>query len=92
MSTIQVKNVPADLHAELKRRAERAGMTIRDYVLALIARDQQRPTLDEWLEAVASDEPVNLLESAAEAVRAARNEREQELLTRVTGGRGGRRR
>jgi hypothetical protein len=93
MGTIQVKNLPPELHRELLRRADRAGMTIRDYVIALIQRDQRRPTFDEWLEEVASDPPVELDEPAAEAVRAARDERDRELAARSGGGeraRGGR--
>ena len=53
MGIIQMKNVPDDLHDELRRRASRAGMTVRDYVIALIARDQRRPAFDEWLAEVA---------------------------------------
>ena len=53
MGIIQMKNVPDDLHDELRRRARRSGMTVRDYVIALIARDQRRPTLEEWLEEIA---------------------------------------
>lgn len=88
MSTIQVKNVPPELHRELRRRAERGGMTVRDYVLALIERDQRRPTLDEWLEEVTADEAVALGEPAAEIVRADREERERELAGRAREGRG----
>jgi antitoxin FitA len=89
MGIIQMKNVPDDLHDELRRRASRAGMTVRDYVIALIARDQSRPTLEEWLEEIASDPPVDMGESPAEAVRAGREERERELEGRNGGGHGG---
>jgi hypothetical protein len=92
MGTIQMKNVPTGLHSELRRRAERAGMTVRDYVIALIERDQRRPALDEWLEEVAGDDPVALPEPAAEAIRAGREERERQLSARTGGSRGGRRR
>ncbi len=74
MGIIQMKNVPDELHDELRRRARRSGMTVRDYVIALIERDQSRPTFGEWLEEVAADEPVALARSAAEAVRAGRTE------------------
>ena len=79
MGIIQMKNVPDDLHDELRRRARRSGMSVRDYVIALIARDQRRPTLDEWLEEVAGDVPVITSESPADAVRAGREERAREL-------------
>lgn len=67
-------------------------MTLRDYVIALIERDQRRPTLDEWLEQVAGDEPVALPGPAAEAVRAARDERERQLAGPTEAGRARRRR
>ena len=91
MGIIQMKNVPDDLHDELRRRSSRAGMTVRDYVIALIARDQSRPAFDEWLAEVASDEPVAMTESPAEAVRAGRRERAGES-DRAGAGRGDRRR
>ena len=72
MGIIQMKNVPDDLHDELRRRSRRSGMSVRDYVLTLIARDQRRPTLEEWLEEVAGDAPVTISESSAEAIRAGR--------------------
>jgi antitoxin FitA len=50
MGAIQVKNVPADLHEALRRRAADEGMDLQDYVLMLIRRDLRRPTMREWLE------------------------------------------
>jgi hypothetical protein len=89
MGIIQMKNVPDDLHDELRRRAGRSGMTVRDYVIALIARDQRRPTVEEWLEEVAGDEPVMASGSPADAVRAGREQRAGEL-DRAGAGRGDR--
>ncbi len=87
MGIIQMKNVPDDLHQELRRRSRRSGMTVRDYVIALIARDQSRPTLEEWLEEVAGDAPVRVSGSPAGAVRDGREERAGEL-DRAGAGRG----
>ncbi|MDX6683227.1 MAG: Antitoxin ParD [Solirubrobacteraceae bacterium] len=36
MSTIQVRNVPEDLHRQLKLRAAREGRTLSDYVLHVL--------------------------------------------------------
>ena len=80
ISTLQIKNVPEPLHSELRRRAVQAHQSVRDYVLALIERDQLRPTMADWLDAVAHDPPVELRQSAADAIAAARAEREAELL------------
>lgn len=92
MSIIQVKNVPPQMHTELRRRADQEGMTIRDYVLKLIERDQRLPSKRDWLERVAELKPVAVSRSAAEVVREAREERDRELTERVEGGRGARRR
>ena len=62
---------------------------MRDYVIALIARDQRRPTLEEWLEEIAMDPPVGISESPAAAVRAGREERERDLEGGIGGGHGG---
>lgn len=67
-------------------------MTVRDYLLALIERDQLRPTLDEWLEEVTAVDPVPLTASAADLIRGGRDEREHELTRRGGSGRAGRRR
>jgi antitoxin FitA len=49
VANITLKAVPDDLHADLKRRAAEAGMSVRAYVLELIKRDVGRPTPEEWL-------------------------------------------
>jgi hypothetical protein len=92
MSIIQVKNVPPQMHSELRRRADQEGMTIRDYVLKLIERDQRVPSKRDWLERVSELEPVVVSRSAAEMVREGREERDRELMRRTEGGSGARRR
>jgi hypothetical protein len=83
MSIIQVKNVPPAMHGELRRRASQEGLTIRDYVLKLIERDQRLPSKTDWLDRVAELEPVAVSQSAAEVIREAREERDEELTTRA---------
>jgi antitoxin FitA len=92
VSIIQVKNVPPAMHTELRRRADQEGLTIRDYVLKLIERDQRLPSRRDWLERVAELEPVAVSRSAAEMVREGREERDRELARRTEGGGGPRRR
>jgi len=60
MSNLQVKNVPDDLYAELRRRAAGAGVTLRDYVLGLIAADQRLPSVEDWADDLHTHEPVAL--------------------------------
>jgi len=77
MGNVQVKGVPEDVHAELRRRARVRGRTVRDYLLDLIILDQQRPTREQWLERLHQLQPVDV--SGSDLVREARHEREQQL-------------
>ena len=44
---IQIRNVPDELHRQLKSRAALAGMSLSDYLLNEIRQVAERPTLDE---------------------------------------------
>lgn len=80
MGHIQVKDVPDELHDELRRRARLRNTTVRDYVLGLIEADQRLPTMDEWLAELEQDPPVELgATTTADAVREGREERERQL-------------
>jgi plasmid stability protein len=74
MATLQVKNVPDDLHAELRRRADAEHLSLRDYVLRILAREASRPTMAEWLEDVLQNEAVLGGPTSAELVRQGREE------------------
>ena len=52
MSNLQVKNLEAEVHDELRQRAADEGTTISDYVLDLIRRDLRRPSRRTWLDTV----------------------------------------
>ena len=71
---IQIRNVPDDLHRRLKVLATQAGMSLSDYLLAEIRQAADRPTAEEFRRRIESRKPVNIGESAAEAVRAIRGE------------------
>jgi antitoxin FitA len=76
MSTmIQIRNVPDELHREVKARAARAGMSLSDYLMELLRRAAERPERDELLRRVRERAPVYSSESAADAVRAERESR-----------------
>jgi antitoxin FitA len=49
MSTIQVRNVPEELHRQLKVRAAQEGRTLSDYVLDELRVAAGRPTMSQWL-------------------------------------------
>jgi plasmid stability protein len=52
VSAIQVKNVPADLHDELRRRAAAEGKTVGEVILEALRRDLRRQSLRTWLDGV----------------------------------------
>lgn len=51
MSTIQIRNVPDDVHRQLKVRAAQRGQSLSDYLLAEVLTFAQQPTLAEWTDA-----------------------------------------
>lgn len=84
MGNLQIKDIPADLHEEVRRRAGVRSMTIRDYVLALLRADVSVPLREEWLAEVGAAEPADLTNlDVAELVRSGRDERGGEILRRV---------
>ena len=77
---VHVRDVPDPVHAALTARADRAGMSLRQYVIEVLEEHVALPTLDDWLDAVAALPPVELGGPAAEAVRASREEDDAEVL------------
>ena len=75
---IQVRNVPASVHRELVRRAKRRGVTLTQYIEALLERDVARPLPEDVYARIAAREPVALTDSVA-LLREARAEREAEV-------------
>jgi plasmid stability protein len=68
MSMVQIRNVPDELHRELKARAARAGMTLSDYLLAELRDLAVRPSMHEWLDRVSRREPVQTSLTSSEAI------------------------
>ena len=66
---IQIRNVPDDLHQELKVRAARSGRSLSDYLLVELRRIAARPTLAQVLRRIARRGRVELDPPAAEIVR-----------------------
>ncbi|HEV7774337.1 MAG TPA: hypothetical protein VGO48_13740 [Conexibacter sp.] len=71
-SMIQIRNVPDELHRDLKVRAAHAGMTLSDFLLAELRALAVRPTMREWLDRSATWEAVDVSESPADAIAAER--------------------
>jgi plasmid stability protein len=47
---IQIRNVPDDLHRELKMRAAAAGMSMSDYIKRELSRRSRKSTIPEMIE------------------------------------------
>jgi plasmid stability protein len=72
---VQIRNVPSDLHRELKARAALEGMSLSDYLLRELRHALDRPTLDEIRKRLASRQPVRPRPAPAAAVRSERKSR-----------------
>lgn len=72
---LQVRNVPEDVHRQLKARAAVEGMSLSDLALAELRRSLERPTRRELIERVRGRERAEIEESSTEAVRAERDVR-----------------
>jgi plasmid stability protein len=74
--SIQVKDVPDDVHAVLRRRAAAAGQSLQEYLLARLREDAENPTLEELLVRVSQRSGGRVgFKAAARAVRADRDSR-----------------
>ena len=67
--TIQIRNVPDELHRRLTSRAAETGMSLSSYLLAEIRRSAERPTTEELWHRLRSRTKVSLSVAPAEAVR-----------------------
>ncbi len=70
---LQVRDVPDHVHAELRRRAASAGMSLSEFALQELSRLARRPTVEELLTRVAAraSDPLTL-QGARESVAAER--------------------
>lgn len=72
MTVLQVKNLPADVHDVLRRRAAAEGISLSELVVRTLRREAALPSLDEWL-ARAATRPQHDIDSVA-AVDAGRDD------------------
>ncbi|MFT3797363.1 FitA-like ribbon-helix-helix domain-containing protein [Microbacterium sp.] len=73
MSTLQVRDVPAQTHRTLKARAAASGRSLSEYVLEILEREARHPTLDELLDRVSARGAIDLGDSATRILRAERD-------------------
>jgi len=69
---IQIRNVPEDLHRDLKARAALAGQSLSEYLLMVIRRAATHATPEELRSMLARREPVDTETAAAALIREAR--------------------
>jgi plasmid stability protein len=72
MKMIQVRNVPDEIHRELKVRAARQGVSLSDYVLELARRDVMLPTVEEWMARIDAKPIIEIDVSVADIIRESR--------------------
>ena len=72
---VQIRNVPSDLHRELKARAALEGMSLSDYLLRELRHALDRPTIEELRRRLETRQPVRPRLAPAAAVRAERQSR-----------------
>jgi antitoxin FitA len=72
---IQVRDVPESVHAILKSRAAREGMSLSDFIKRELEHVAERPTMREWLERTEEARPIVGKRTAAQIIRELRDER-----------------
>jgi len=72
---IQIRNVPDDLHRQLKARAALEGLSLSDYLLLEVRRVAERPTVSELRRRLRDRGRVRPRLTPDRAVRAERDRR-----------------
>jgi hypothetical protein len=70
MPSVQIKDVPADVHAVLRRRAADAHQSLQEYLRSRLIAEASRPTLSEVLDRAGGRAGGSVtFQAAARAVR-----------------------
>lgn len=75
MTSLQIRDMPDELHRRLKARAALEGQSMSEYVVRELRRSLDIPTRQEMMERIAALDRIEVTESPADAVRAIRDER-----------------
>lgn len=76
MATIQVRHVPPETHAVLRRRAAERGVSMQEYLVTLLDEVTSKPTVEEVLRRAGGRAGGHIgLAEAAETLRAERDAR-----------------
>jgi len=74
MATVQIKNVPEEVHRILRRRAADAGQSLQQYLLGRLVKDAAEASVEEVLRRAGEARGGSI--SFADAVAAVRAERD----------------
>ena len=66
---IQIRHVPEEIHATLKARAAKAGISLSEYLISELKRIARIPTPDELAERIRQRTPVDTDLSPADIIR-----------------------
>jgi plasmid stability protein len=70
---IQIRNVPDELHRELKIRAAKAGMSLSEFLLREVAKVAEKPSFEEVLERIRQRGPIGEQFDSVAAIREIRD-------------------
>ncbi len=84
---LQVRGLPVALRDKVRARAEKQGRTMSQYVIEVLRKETDHPSLEEWLDELRRLPPIPIRGgmTAAQAVREAREERAEQLARRAMG-------
>jgi antitoxin FitA len=74
MTMLQIKDVPEDVHRTLKARAAIAGVSLTEYARTTLEQAARRPSREELAAELSLIEPVDVGESAEQALRHIRDD------------------
>ena len=75
MPALQLRDVPEDLHRELKVRAAKAGQSLSDYALTVLKTHTATPTLADIAERIGQRSAVEPTVSVGDLIRDERDAR-----------------
>ncbi len=77
MPSVQIKNVPPDVHEILRERAGKAGQSLQAYLLAQLEEQASKPTIKELFERIEKERSGGHVspEFAARVIREERDAR-----------------
>ena len=75
MATVQIKNVPPDVHQILRDRASKAGQSLQAYLLAQLEEQASKPTIKELFDRIGKDRSGGQV-SLAYAAKVVREDRD----------------